>query len=180
MRGVIPGALGALALCLSSMPAYAGGVVITFREIAASAAGRGVESVVLRSTTTNGHQENANSGVTTQSSSSGTESMSGATDAVTGASSTGTSGAGQAAGAPGGGKAPPGVPVPGTGGPLNGEDPTSAATASVQSGSVTRFAADDGVADFEAVGCGGATSARGPLGLLPFAVAALALLRRRR
>jgi len=163
--------------------ARAGGVVIHFRDVARSAASRGVESVALSgATATNGSQENG-VGVTTQSTSSpGTDAMSGTADAMTGTTGTASSaGTSQAAGAPAGGKAPPGVPLPGTGGPLAGEDvPASAATPSLLTGSVTRFSADDDMADFEAVGCGGATSARGPVGLLPFAVAALALLRRRR
>ena len=158
--------IGALAVTLSSSAAHAGGVVIDYRQQAASAASRGVESVVLLSAnaTTSNPADAGNAAVTTQ----------GSTNGTTGQQPT----SGTTAPPSGNGKAPPGVPLPTPGNGTTMGDEVSTGTGTSSFGT-TRFGPDDVSAPFDAAGCGGATTARGPMGLLPFGVAALALVLRR-
>ncbi|HWV39758.1 MAG TPA: hypothetical protein VN033_14910 [Vulgatibacter sp.] len=162
MRLAIFTAIAAIALAIP-LESEAGGVVIHYRDVARAAASRGVEAVALPGANAGASTDGgSNVGVVAQSASTGA----------------GTS-SGQTSGVPGGGKPPAGVPLPSPGGPNLGEEATTGAT-STPAGDVTRFGADDGSLEHEVGGCGGATSARGPVGLLPFAVAAFALLRRGR
>jgi len=159
MRQAIFTALAALALAIPFEPAKAGGVVIHYREIATSAASRGVESVVLPAANAVSNSADA---VATQ----------GATAGPAGQQAPGST----TAPGSGTGKAPPGVNVPTPGNGTKGDEMAGNTNAF---GS-TRFNLEDGSAPLDAMGCGGATTARGPVGLLPFGIAALALILRRR
>lgn len=163
----------ALVAIVSVLPvgsASAGGIVINFRQMAASAASRGIEPVALP--LSNGQDSTGTGeGTTVTQNSVGTALV----------------------GGPGGStpRPPPGFPLPpplpgGTIDPAagnsstNGDGDGGTGTTNGTISARTKYLADESYADLDEQGCGGATAARGPAGLLPLAVAALALLRRRR
>lgn len=167
MRSLLLIASAVVAMAVPLEAARAGGVVINIRELAASAAARGIEPVALPPS--NGQDPYGSNS--------------------TFAETTASAGSGTSPGSSGGGSVspprPPRIPGPLPGvSSVNDESTTTTAPSGSSSGgtisSPGKLALEGSYADFGDQGCGGATAARGPLGLLPFAVAGLALLRRRR